>query len=244
MESNDINFAAIPQTAINVVTKPADFFQQMSKTGGFVEPLIFAVIMGLVSGIIYAILGLFGLGQAGHSGSAMASFGMIIFMPIAAAIGSFIGGAILFVIWKLMGSEENYEVAYRCGAYLMALSPITAIINVVPYGGAVINTVIMLFYLVMASVHVHHLEPQKAWIVFGIIGAILALLSVYGQYKARHISPEVEKWRQMGEDMRKEYGRSAQDMQKSADDMRRQAEEMARQYQKQMQQQQDQQERQ
>ena len=54
---------------------------------------------------------------------------MIIFMPIAVAIGSFIGGAILFIIWKLMGSQEDYETAYRCGAYLMALAPITAIIG-------------------------------------------------------------------------------------------------------------------
>jgi uncharacterized membrane protein YdjX (TVP38/TMEM64 family) len=41
-----------------------------------------------------------------------AGFGAIIFMPIAVAIGSFIGAAILFVIWKLMGSQEDYETAY------------------------------------------------------------------------------------------------------------------------------------
>ncbi len=238
MESKDINFAAMPQTAINVVTRPAEFFQQMSKTGGYVEPLVFAVIMGLASGVIYAILGLFGLGQAGHAGSAMSSLSMIIVMPIATAVGSFIGGAILFVIWKLMGSTEDYEAAYRCGAYLMALSPIMAIINAVPYAGAVINAAIMIFYVVMASVHVHNLESQKAWLVFGIIGAIFALLSVYGQYKARHMSTEVEKWRQMGEDMKKEYGKSAEEMQKSADAMRKQAEEMAQKYRQQMEQQQ------
>jgi len=244
MGSNNINFAAMPQTAINVVTGPAEFFQQMPKTGGYVEPLVFAVIMGLASGVIYAVLGLFGLGQAGHSGGVTASLGMIIFMPIAAAVGSFIGGAILFVIWKLMGSAEDYEAAYRCGAYLMALAPITAIINAVPYAGAIINAAIMLFYIVMASVHVHNLEAQKSWLVFGIIAAIFALLSVYGQYKARHMSTEVEKWRQMGEDMKKEYGKSAGEMQKSADEVRKQAEEMAQKYRQQMEQQQEQQQQQ
>nr|HPK53530.1 YIP1 family protein [Smithellaceae bacterium] len=143
MKHNEINFAAMPQTAINVITKPADFFKSMPKTGGFLEPLIFAVIMGLISGIIQAILSFVGLGSAGSYGAGMAAgFGAIIFMPIAVAIGSFIGAAILFVIWKLMGSQEDYETAYRCGAYLMALAPITSLINVIPYAGAIISLAI------------------------------------------------------------------------------------------------------
>lgn len=242
MDPKDINFAAMPQTAINVVTKPAEFFQAMSKTGGYLEPLVFAVIMGLVAGVIQAVLSFAGLGPGAASGGGMmAGFSMILFMPIAAAIGSFIGGAILFVIWKLMGSTEEYEVAYRCGAYLMALAPITAIISAVPYGGGIINMAIYIFYLVTASVHVHNLPAQKAWLVFGIIGAIFALIGVYSEYKARNASSDAEKWRKMGEDMRQEYQDKAQDAQKSADEMQRQAAEMARKYQQQMQQQQEQQ---
>jgi hypothetical protein len=113
MKQNEINFAEMPQTAIDVLTKPAEFFKSMPKAGGFLEPLIFAVIMGLITGIIQAILGFVGLGPAGSYGAGMgAGFGAIIFMPIAVAIGSFIGAAILFVIWKLMGSQEDYETAY------------------------------------------------------------------------------------------------------------------------------------
>jgi hypothetical protein len=129
MEPKDINFAAMPQTAVNVVTNPVNFFQGMPKSGGFLEPLVFAIIMGFIAGIIQAILSFIGLGPSAGYGGGMSGFSMIIFMPIAAAIGSFIGGAILFVIWKLMGSQEDYETAYRCGAYLMALTPITAIIG-------------------------------------------------------------------------------------------------------------------
>jgi len=232
MEPKDINFAAIPQTAINVVTKPAEFFQGMPKTGGFLEPLVFAIAMGLIAGIIQAILGFIGLGPAGGygSGGMMSSFGMIIFMPIAAAVGSFIGAAILFVIWKLMGSQENYEAAYRCGAYLMALAPITAIINVVPYAGGILSMAIYIFFLVTASIHVHNIPSQKAWLVFGIIGVIFALFFVYSEYKARHMGTEMEKWRKMGENMRKEYQDQAKDTEKSSEEMRAQAEEMAKQF--------------
>jgi hypothetical protein len=236
MEPKDINFAAMPQTAVNVVTKPAEFFQGMPKTGGFLEPLVFTVIMGLISGIIQALLNVFGLGPAGgYGGRIMSLFGVIIFMPIIVAIGSFIGAAILFVIWKLMGSQENYETAYRCGAYLTALSPIAAIISAVPYMGVVILLGINLFYLVMASVYVHNLPSQKAWLVFGIIGAIFAIMAVSVEYKERRALSEIEKWREMGENMRKEYQDKTKDMGKSADEMREQAEKMAKQFQEQAQ---------
>ena len=229
MEPKDIDFAAMPLIAVNVVTKPVEFFQGMPKTGGFLEPLVFTIIMGFIAGIIRAMLSFIGLGLSAGYGGGMSGFTMIIFMPIAAAIGSFIGGAILFVIWKLMGSQEDYETAYRCGAYLMALAPITAIISVVPYAGGLINMFIYVFYLVTASIHVHNTPSQRAWLVFGIIGLIFVLFGLFAEHKVRNMGSEMGKWREMSENMRKEYQDKAKDMQKSSDEMRKQAEEAKRQ---------------
>ena len=230
MEPNDINFAAMPQTAVNVVTKPADFFQSMPKTGGFLEPLVFAVIMGFISGIIQAILHFIGLGPGAGYGGGMHGFFSIIFIPVYAAVGSFIGGAILFVIWKLMGSQEDYETAYRCGAYLMALAPLTALIGAIPYAGGIINMFIYVFYLVKASIHVHNIPSQRAWLVFGVIFALFALIGVYGEHKARTMKSQVEQWRKIGENMRKEYLDKSKDMRTSTEEMRKQTEEMAKQF--------------
>lgn len=223
MEAKDINFAAMPQTAVQVVTAPADFFKKMPKTGGFLEPLVFAVIMGFIAGIIRAILSLFGAGYgAGYGGGMMSGFGMIIFMPIAAAIGSFIVGAILFVIWKLMGSQEEYETAYRCGAYLMALAPITAILSIIPYAGGLINMAIYIFYIVAASTQVHNIPSQKAWMVFGIIGIIFALLGLKAEYTARHMAGE--RWRTTTEETAKQYQKYREEAKKQAEEARQQAE--------------------
>jgi hypothetical protein len=217
MEAKDINFAAMPQTAVNVVTKPAEFFHGMPKTGGFLEPLVFAVIMGFIAGIIYTILSLFGVGYgAGYGGGMMSGFGAIIFMPIAFAIGSFIGAAILFIIWKLMGSPEDYEAAYRCGAYLMALAPITAIISMVPYVGGLINMAIYVFFLVTASIHVHNIPSQRAWLVFGIIGAIFALMGVTAEYKVRNMAPTAEQYRRTADEINKQYQQHLEEARKEA----------------------------
>ena len=233
MEPKNINFAAMPQTAVSIVTGPAGFFRGMPKTGGFLEPLVFVVIMGFIAGIIQAILGFIGLGHAGgYGGAMMGSFVVIIFMPIVAAIGSFIGAAILLVIWKLMGSQENYETAYRCGANLMALVPITGIIGVVPYAGGLMTMAIYVFYLVTASIHVHSLSSQKAWLVFGMIGVMFVLLGIYAEYKVRNMGSEMDKWRKMGKDMRKEYRESAKEMGKSSEERQKKAEGMAKQYQR------------
>jgi hypothetical protein len=227
MEPKSINFAVMPQKAINVVIKPAEFFQGMSKTGGFFEPLVFAVIMGFITGIIQAILGFIGLGHAGgYGGYMMGGYGVIIVMPIAVAVASFVGAAILFVIWRVMGSAEEYETAYRCVAYLMALAPITAIIDVVPYAGGLVRMAIFVFYLVAASIHVHNIPSQKAWLVFGIIGVIFALLGVFAEYRMRSMASSMNQWRQMGE----EYRKSARDTEKSTQELRKQAEEMAKQF--------------
>lgn len=220
MELKDINFAAMPQTAVNVVTKPAEFFKTMPKTGGFLEPLVFAVIMGFIAGIISAILGLLGLTYDASYAGAWSKLGMIIVMPIAVAIGSFIGAAILFVIWKLIGSQENYETAYRCGAYLMALAPIVTILQIIPYIGIVIYMAIYVYYLVIASTQAHNIPSQKAWLVFGIIGVILALIGISGEYKVRNLGSQ---YRKTAEEIDKQYQQHLEEARKQMEKARQEA---------------------
>lgn len=229
METNKIDFTAIPQTAVRVVTAPAEFFKEMPKTGGFVEPLIFAAVLGLMAGVIYAVSGILGLGymNAGVGSSLL----MLIYMPVGAVIGSFIGAAILFVVWKLMGSNENYETAYRCVAYLAALSPIVALLALIPYAGGLINMAIYLYYTVVVSVEVHNLPSQKAWLVFGIIYVVFALWGVRSEHTARNMSSAAEQWRKAAEESAETVKQSAKEMEKSSADMQKQAEEMARQIQ-------------
>ena len=214
MEAKDINFAAMPQTAVRVVTAPAEFFKSMPKTGGFVEPLIFAAIMAVIAGIIQALINILGLSYA-HVGFAE-SLGRIIVVPIVVVIFSFIGAAIIFVIWKLMGSQKDYETSYRCWAYLMALAPIVAIISIIPYVGGIINIAIYVYFIVIASTQVHNITSQKAWLVFGIIGAVLVLIGISLEYKARSMAPTAEQYRKTAEEINKQYLKQIEEARKEA----------------------------
>ncbi len=215
MEVKDINFAAMPQTAVRVITAPAEFFKKMPKTGGFVEPLIFAAIMSVIAGIIQALIDILGLSYA-YVGFAE-SLGMIIFVPLFSVISSFIGAAIIYVIWKLIGSRENYETSYRCAAYLMALAPIVVIINIIPYAGIILYMAIYVYFLVIASAQVHNIPSEKAWLVFGIIGAVLTLIIITMQYKARSMAPTAEQYRRTAEEINRQYLKQIEEARKQAE---------------------------
>lgn len=219
MEQKGLNIAAIPLTAIRVLTSPSSFFREMPKTGGFVEPLIFAVAMGVVGGLIHAVLNILGL----KLGAGIAAgFAAIFIVPIMVAIVGFIGAAILFVIWKLMGSQESYETAYRCGAYMSAVTPITTVLGIVPYLGGPAGILIGAFFIVIASIEVHNIPSQKAWLVFGIIAAVLVVLSLGGEFAGRRISRNAEQFKKEMEKASEEMKKQAEEMQKKGEQLQKQ----------------------
>ena len=184
-----VSAASIVDTVKRVITDPAGFFREMPKEGGFMDPLIFLVAMSVVTALVGVLLSLVGLAGPGATfGAALAS---IIIVPIFAAIFGFVGAAILFVIWKILGSEESYETAYRCGAYMAAISPITSVLGVIPYLGLVLSAVWGLFLVVTASAEVHKIKQTTAWLVFGILTGLLCLMGVGSQCAARKMSREM-----------------------------------------------------
>src|SRR4030042_69048 len=197
METKSINLSSIKKTAVSVLTSPSAFFREMPKTGGFVGPLIFMVIMGIISGLIQTVFSLVGLHIAAGMAMGVAS---IILFPIIIAIGGFIGAAILFVIWRLLGSQESYETAYRCGAYISVLMPIITVLGLIPYLGSAVGIALYVYFLVIASVEVHKIPSQKAWLVFGIIGAIFIILSISGQVSARRAGNRLDQYRKQMEE--------------------------------------------
>ena len=169
---NQAKLNTIISDALKIIRTPVEFYQTMSKSGGFTDPLIFVLVMALITGFETAIISLFGFGEIG----VIFGFGAIIILPIFAIIGSFIGAAIIFVIWRLMGSSEDYETAFRCNAYMAAIYPITTLIELIPYIGIIVSLVWLMYLIVIASIKVQQLNPKTTYIVFGILTAIITLI--------------------------------------------------------------------
>ncbi|MCU0587341.1 MAG: YIP1 family protein [Syntrophobacteraceae bacterium] len=183
------HISTISATMMRVITDPAGFYQSMPRAGGYAQPLVFAAAMGLVGGLIQAVLGILGIGFTGTVFVALAS---IVVAPLMVAVFGFIGAAILFFIWKLLGSGQPFEVAYRCGAFASAINPVTTVLGIVPFIGPILGVVWMTGLMVLASVHVHQVKPKAALIVFGILGGLLVLSSIGSQFAARKMEKQLD----------------------------------------------------
>ncbi|MFQ5549080.1 MAG: YIP1 family protein [Woeseia sp.] len=189
----------IPAQAIRLITNPVGFYQGMAKSGGLVEPLIFMVVLAVVAGVLSAVLSLAGFGMAGAMAGGLIA---IILVPVFVVIFGFVGAAIAYVIWKMMGSQQDFETAFRCVAYTAAIAPVTAVLNLVPYIGSLASALWPMALLAIASIHVHRRSVQVSWAVFGIIGVILAFISVSGEYTSRQLVSGMEDWQEMLEQQR------------------------------------------
>jgi hypothetical protein len=185
----NIDFAAMPNKALKVITNPVGFYREMPTTGGFVEPLVFLVIMSVISAVLQVILHLVGFGMAG---AMFAGFIAIILVPIVAAVFSFIGAGIMFVIWMIMGSKENYETAYRCVAYATAIYPVVTILHIIPYVGGIVAALWGMYLMATASIEVHKIKTNVAYIVFGILALILVIMNISGEYTSRHFAARMD----------------------------------------------------
>jgi hypothetical protein len=169
----NLNLGKVIDDAQTVILLPVTFYRRMAKSGGFAEPLIFVLVMAVIGGFIAALFSLFGAGRFEEVGIAA-----VIMIPIMMTIWSFISAAIMFVIWKLMGSSQSYETAYRCVAFSTAIFPVVVLIGLIPYLGSIIGVIWGTFLMIIVSVEVHGLKKQKAQIVFGILGAISLIMNL------------------------------------------------------------------
>lgn len=204
-EQKSPDFSQIPNTAIKVITNPVGFYRDMPKSGGFLDPLVFAVAMALVAALIGIVFSVMGLGATG-----MMAVGVIaiIVVPIAVVIGSFIGAGILYLVWMVMGSKESYETAFRCIAYMTAISPITALVGAIPYLGTIISVAWGTFLLVTASIEVHKVKANTVYVVFGILGLLVLGYQLRGEYVLRTIQTTFSN---MGNMTPEEAGKAAAD---------------------------------
>jgi hypothetical protein len=174
------DFNKIKQQAQTIILQPSVFFKAMPKSGGFVEPMVFIASMAVLVGVINAIPLL--------TTSIGAAIGMLIVTIIVTPLIAFIGALIGFVVWKMMGSQQDYETAYRCVAYAAAVSPITALVGLIPYLGVLLTAAISFYYTVIITVEVHAIARKRAQIVFGILFALFALIGFSGEIAARRMA--------------------------------------------------------
>ncbi len=198
VEKTGVTIASLVKIAFKIIRSPAAFFREMPKKAGFTAPFAFMVMMGVINGIVIGALGLFNIASNFIFSTGMAIMSLVLYpflemaptpimstgmaiaamvlCPMAYAVFGFAGAGLVYAAWRLLGSRESFETAYDCVAYLSVFMPITTLLLVVPYGGLLISVALITYLYVLISKEVHGVVVWKAWITFGVIGALLFLI--------------------------------------------------------------------
>ena len=187
MSESSFNFNSFIKDSIDVLVKPKAYFSSMKTTGGIGEPLIKALIYGLIAGVIALIWGFLKLGgSVGIFGGAVGIM-MFIWYIIAAVIGLFIGAVIILIISAICKGSTDFEANVRVTASLMVIMPIGALLGFISglnlTAGSVVNLLVNLFALYLlyhALIEALKAKVGSAKILTIILAALLALFFVIG----------------------------------------------------------------
>ncbi len=157
--------------ALDLFRAPKSTLRSMTKEGGYGKPLLYALLWQYVASAV--ALGISFVRSVPTPWGIPGKIIMFGLTPPLMLLVGFVVAAILFVIWHLMGSAQNYQTAFRVWALFAPL----AVLGALPY----VSLAVMVYYfflLVTASIEIHSIRPTKAWTVWGVLLAGFALLVI------------------------------------------------------------------
>jgi hypothetical protein len=186
-ESTSFDVNAFIKESKETLLNPKVYFSTMRTSGGMAEPVIKALIYGVVAGVIVFLWGIIGLGgRIGVFGAGIGIMGLV-YTVIAAVIGLFIGAVILLIISSICKGNADFEANLRVSASAMVLLPVSALLGfttgINSIFGAIIALCVNLYglYLLYQGLTVAlKANPATTKIVMYVLAALLLILMLTG----------------------------------------------------------------
>ncbi len=173
---------ALYLTIKDVLLAPGRFFLRMPSQVGLMQPLLFAILLGVVGTFIawmYSLvssslqMALFGDFSQGRS--TLSLFFIFLTSPVWVAAAIFVQAGLTHGVLLLLGGGRlGFEATFRVAAY----SEATSVLLLVPLCGSWIAMVWSLVILIIGLYSIHETEPWKA--VLAVLAPMLLCLSVIG----------------------------------------------------------------
>jgi len=171
--------ASFVGVARGVALQPAAFFAGLPRRGGFVGPLVFALICIEISVILVGLLNLLGFpggalwlaAPRGDQGF-FAFVGALVLSPVAAAIGLLITALVTHLAVKLVVGSNNagFESTFKVVCY----SSVTALLGWLPFIGWIFG--LYRIYLAVIGVREMHATTMDKAVLAVLLPAIVILL--------------------------------------------------------------------
>jgi len=150
-ESTSFDLNAFIKESKETLLNPKAYFSTMPTAGGMAEPVIKALIYGVVAGIIVFLWGILGLGGlTGVFGAGIGAMGLV-YTVLSAVIGLFIGAVIVLIISAICKGNTDFEACLRVVASVMVVFPVSALLGFItgisPVLGGIIGLCVNLYAL-------------------------------------------------------------------------------------------------
>ncbi len=186
-ESTSFDLNVFIKESKETLLNPKAYFSTMRTTGGMAEPVIKALIYGVVAGIIIFIWGLLGLGgPAGVFGAGIGVMGLV-YTIISAVIGLFIGAVIVLIISAICKGNTDFEACLRVVASVMVIFPISALLGFItgisPVFGAIIGLVVNLYALYLLYFGLTEslkANPGTTKVIMYVLAVLLVIIMIAG----------------------------------------------------------------
>lgn len=129
MNESRFDISVFLRDVIQTIRNPRVFFSGISKEGGMGEPILRAILYGILTAFIGLVLGFFKMVFLNGTffGTAFLGMASFIFFPIVAFFGLFIGTIFLLIISALVSGNTQFDMNARVCAALMVIYPLNAL---------------------------------------------------------------------------------------------------------------------
>ncbi len=183
--------------------RPREYFSTMSIEGGLGEPILKALVYGIISGVfvlIWSLLNVTGV-AGGLLGGTIGALGFF-WTIFGAVIGVFIGAVLVLIVSAICGGNSEFEPNMRVAAAIMVLMPINAFLgffNGINFAlGSVVSLAVNLYAIYMLYLAVRGVlsaKEQPARIVSYVLSGVLVLFLIIG-LATRSAVKRVTRWDQ------------------------------------------------
>ena len=190
MSNGNFSLNKLYRDSMKALFRPKAYFTSMETGGGIGEPLIKALIYGIVAGVfilIWSLLDIIGVTTGTFSGNV----GVIGFFAniLGAVVGVLIGGLIVLILSYICSGKRNYETNMRVTAAIMVVLPVNAVLGflggISVALGVVVTLLIHLYcvymlYNALTTTLQGEKKPAKA--ISYIVGALLVVFTIIGLF--------------------------------------------------------------
>lgn len=167
---------ALYLTIKDALLAPAPFFKRMPTRIGIIQPLLFALVVGVIGSFFEWMWSLTGSSLQMFVAEDVSDvlegplmFGLLfVLSPAITCVHVFVGAGIIHLCLMLVGGNRlGFEATFRVVAYAMAAS----LLLIVPVCGSLLFPIWSLVVMVIGLHKIHDIEPWRA-----IIAVLLPLL--------------------------------------------------------------------